>query len=121
MGTFIKEFLDAIYIPNHDPIPGYLGIGCLIMEFGIREQKCGYDFQYKSDTGELFFVCPTFGSNFVYLPIGIAENVDDAIEQAKQFLVKWLTGEPQYWTFQQETHAKIMQLEEEQRQKKGKR
>jgi hypothetical protein len=105
----LVKFLDAKYHPEHDHIPGYISILCHLREFGTRDIERGYDFQYDRDSGKVFFLVYPTG---VQLPVGIATSVEDAIEQAKQFLTKWLNGDFQ---FQRITSQEIQRLEAEKR------
>lgn len=112
MGVDIElvAFLDAIYLPDHKSFPGLLSIGCVIREWGgLREQKCGYSFQYERDTGRVYFlVYPSY----VRLLIGKAGDPQEAIEQAKQWLTRWLGEDTK---FRMRTAGEIERLEEEQR------
>jgi hypothetical protein len=108
----LVKILEITYIPDHEKIPGYLSIYCLIKEFRTREQERGYTFQYDNINGKVFFrVYPTG----VQLPLGDARNVEEATEQAKEFLFKWLGDDTQ---FRLRTAEEIRRLEEEKRSKR---
>jgi len=102
----LVQFLDTNYLPEHKHIPGYLSIRCLIKEWGWREKKASYTFQYYPDEKKVFFRAYPVQ---VQLLIGEATNLEEAIEQAKQFLTKWLGDDLE---FRLKTAQEIRRLEE---------
>ncbi len=110
----LPKFLNVLYLPEHEKIPGYLSIECLFEEHSGWEIERGFTFQYLD--GEVFFrVYPTL----VQLPLGKASSLDDAIEMAKEFLKKWLSLDLKtHGRFQLEVASEILRLEEEKRREK---
>ncbi|MCE9646704.1 MAG: hypothetical protein K8S20_11960 [Chloroflexi bacterium] len=101
----LLEFLEISYRPDHASIPGCISIVCLIREWGLNERKKAYTFQYNHNQKKLYFIVyPTR----VQLPVADAENEENAIEQAKQFLTQWLGGSMQ---FRLKTAEEIRRLE----------
>lgn len=111
--TEIIKFIRTTYKPDDENILGYLSIRCLIREFGTRERERSYTFQYDSINGKVFFlVYPTL----VQLPISDAKNVEEATEQAKGFLTKWI-GDIDI-QFKLRTAQEIRRLEEEKKKER---
>lgn len=109
----LPKFLDVLYLPDHEKMPGYLGVKCLFEEHPGWEKTARFAFQYLD--GKVFFrVYPTG----VQFPLGEVSSLDEAIEIAKQFLKKWLGHGLEDLEFQSETAEAILQLEEEQRKEK---
>ena len=106
----LVKFLKVIYEPEHERVPRYLSIRCLIREFGVREIERSFIFQYDIINKKVFFrVYPTL----VLLSIGEARSVEEATEQAKGFLTKWI-GDIDI-QFKLRTAQEIRCLEEEKR------
>jgi len=108
----LPKFLDVLYLPEHEKIPGYLSIECLFEEHPGWEIERGFTFQYLE--GEVFFrVYPTL----VQFPLGKASNLENAIEMTKQFLRKWVGHDIKDSQFRIETAEAIFQMEEEKRKR----
>ncbi|GAB4465977.1 MAG: hypothetical protein Kow0070_28680 [Anaerolineales bacterium] len=104
----LPEFLDAEYLPNHEKIPGYLGITCKYEKQPGWEKEGGFVFQYLD--GKLFYRCYP---SLVQYPLGEAASVEEAIEKAWQFLQKWISLDPKHLRFQIDVSGEIRRLEEE--------
>lgn len=112
----LPKFLDVLYLPEHEKIPGYLNISCVWEKITGWEKESGFTFQYLDQT-VYFRVYPTG----VQLPLGNAATVDEAIEIAKQFLKKWIGTDLADASFRHETAAAISRLEAIQRAEKEQR
>lgn len=110
----LPVFLEHRYEPDDEYVPGCLTIRCRYEDHGWpgRIIEGPYIFQYFEKGKRLFFrVYPTL----VQLPLGEANTLEEAIEQAKSFLRRWLGKD---WQFQHKVAEKIQRLEEEQRDAK---
>lgn len=121
MGSYnleLPKFLDVLYLPDHEKIPGCLSINCLFEKVAGWEREGAYTFQYLE--GEVFFSYPGYGGRYMQYPLGKASSLDEAIEVAKQFLKKWLGHDPKDDQFRHETAAAIliMRMEEDVRKKR---
>jgi hypothetical protein len=113
----LPKFLDVLYLPEHEKIPGYLNISCVWEKITGWEKESGFTFQYLDQT-VYFRVYPTG----VQLPLGNAATVDEAIEIAQQFLKKWLSADIlRHGDFKSEIAKKIRHLEDIQRAEKEQR
>ncbi len=107
----LPVFLEDRYEPDDEYVPGCLTIRCRFEDHGWpgRIIEGPYIFQYFEKEKSLFFrVYPTL----VQLPLGEANSLEEAIEQAKSFLRRWLGKDGH---FQLEVSREIQRLEEEQR------
>jgi len=98
------------YEPDNKYVPGRLAFFCRFEDQGWpgRIIERSLVFQYFEKEKRIFFrVYPTL----VQFPLGEADNLDEAIDQAKSFLRRWLGKD---WQFQLEVSREIRRLEEEQ-------
>lgn len=103
----LPKFIDFKYLPDHEYIPGCLSLVYRYEKWLGNEKEGGFTFQFLK--GKLFFLIhPTD----VQLPIGVAANVEDAVELAKQFLNKWLSEDPKHAEFRIHVSGEILRLEE---------
>jgi hypothetical protein len=106
----LPVFLEHRYEPDDEYVPGCLTIRCRFEDHGWsgRIIERGFVFQYFPEERQLFFyVFPTY----VQLPLGKPSCLEEAIEQAKSFLRRWLGKD---WKFQLKIDEEIQRLEEEQ-------
>jgi hypothetical protein len=85
----------------------------------MARERSGRNLRFSTVWDRSFFMYPTRGKDYVLFGIGKASSLEEAIEIAKQFLKKWLSGDIlTYGDFQIEVAGEIFRLEEEQRKKK---
>lgn len=114
----LPEFLDFLYLPDHEKIPGYLSILCRYEEEVGWVRESGFTFRYLE--GKLFFhAAPPIP---VDVPLGEAASLEEAIEMAKEFLKKWLSLDLKtYGRFQLQVADEIYRLREEKKKQEAER